>query len=618
MASASYATPSSRACRDRRFRSRMSFLRVSRRFSRPILGVALACLAIALGCTADVPRGLDTPDPLATTAATQRALSASRPWNESQIVTAPGAPAAFDNFGLTPTVCGNLAVVGAWHADLPASGTASPKVDAGAAYVFERSHVGGAWTLTATLTASDAAAGDSFGFAVACQGDTIAVGAMFADLPGAMGSVRVDAGAVYVFERRRDGFLQTQKLTAPDAAQNDAFGFALSMTRDALLIGAPYVDAPAAPVRLDVGAAYVYARVASGYAPDAKLQARDGAASDFFGRAVALSGETALVGAMYRDVPTAGGTATDAGAAYVFARGSDRWNETQLLVADDPAPRDLFAFSVALDGDVAVVGAYLADLPDGAGGLSKGNAGAAYVFERSGDRFAPRQKLVAPDARRDDYFGSSVAVAADRLLVGALYADIAQPDGSIKMNGGAVYAFRRRSDAWRLQDKLVASDVADRDVLGRSVALFDRTALLAAPGKGLGGQPEVGAAYFFEYTPFPLGTACSDDRGALDCDSGFCSDGVCCDSACGTSGSDCQGCRAAQTGGPDGVCAPLRRGMLCRPKNPANACDLDDICDGVSRSCPPVNAPAGTPCRAREYCGQCTPRGTCDATRLCR
>lgn len=579
----------------------------------PLASLALSMLVA--GCAADA--GAPQPDPATATAALH-ALTGSRPWNEAQIVTAPGAPAAFDNFGLTPTVCGNLAVIGAWHADLPASGGGSPRTDAGAAYVFERSHVHAPWTLSAKLTASDAAAGDAFGFAVACHADTIAVGALFADLPGPMGSPLLDAGAVYLFERRTDGWQQTQKLTAIDAAASDAFGFALSMTADGLLIGAPYVDAPSPPTRLDVGAAYVYTRLAAGYAADAKLMARDGAASDFFGRAVALSGETALVGAMYRDVPTASGMATDAGAAYVFARGSDRWNEVQLLTADDAATRDLFAFSLALDRDVAVVGAYLADLPDGSGGVSKGNAGAAYVFERSSGRFALQQKLVAPDAARDDYFGASVAVAGDRLLVGALYADITWPDGSVKTNSGAVYAFRRRPDAWRLQDKLIASDAADRDVLGRSVAMFDRTAVLAAPGKGLGGLPEVGAAYFFEYTPFVLGTACSSDTGGIDCDSGFCTDGVCCDSACGGSASDCQACAAAQTGGPDGVCAPLSRGSICRARNPANACDLDDVCDGIQRTCPARSAPAGTACRSREFCGQCTPRGTCDATRLCR
>lgn len=582
-------------------------------------GSAAALLALAstlaAGCAAD---GLSDPGGSDAITAKSAALSASRPWNESQIASAPGAPAAFDNFGLTPAICGNLAVVGAWHADLPAVGGGAPKVDAGTAYVYERPHRRAPWTLTAKLTADDAAAGDSFGFAVACQGDTLAVGAMFADPPGAGGSPLIDAGAVYVFQRRGDAWQQVQKLVALDAAPSDAFGFALSMTAEGLLIGAPYVNATVGTPRLDVGAAYLYRRVAGGFAPDAKLQARDAAASDFFGRAVALSGETALVGAMYRDVPGSSGTATDAGAAYVFVRGSARWNETQMLTADDAQARDLFAFSLALDGDVAVVGAYLADLPDAAGGISRGNAGAAYVFERSGDRFVPKQKLVAPDAHRDDYFGSSVAVAADRLLVGALYADIALPDGSVKSNGGAVYAFRRRPDAWRLQDKLIASDVADRDVLGRSIALFDQTALLGAPGKGLGGQPEVGAAYFFEYTPFPLGTACSSDTGAIDCDSGFCSDGVCCDSACGGGASDCQGCRAAQTGGPDGLCAPLRRGTVCRAKNPANACDLDDVCDGAALACPSVTAPAGTPCRTREFCGQCTPRGTCDATRLCR
>ena len=605
-------------CRkDRRARDR----RAARSLSSAVWRLCgLGGSLLVLGCSADVP----DPSPAESfppTAATAQALSAARPWNEAQIVTAPGGPAAFDNFGLSPAVCGNLAVVGAWHADVPASSGGSPKVDAGSAYVFERSHAHAPWTLTAQLSPGDVAAGDTFGFSVACQGSTIAVGAMFQDLPGPMGSPLLDAGAVYLFERRGDSWQQTQKLLAPDGGAGDAFGFALSMTVDGLLIGAPYVDAAGPSPQRDIGAAYLFTRASSGFVADSKLLARDAAASDFFGRAVALAGETALVGAMYRDLPLGSTTATDAGAAYVFTRGSDRWNQTQLLTASDPATRDLFAFSLALNegGDVAVVGSYLADLPDGPGGTSRGNAGAAYVFERSAGRIGPPQKLTAPDAARHDYFGSSVAIAGDRLLVGALYADIARPDGSVKTNGGSVYAFRRASTAWRLQDKLVASDVTDRDVLGRSVAMFDRTALLAAPGKGLGGQPEVGAAYFFEYTPLSIGTACSASTGAIDCDSGNCVDGVCCDSTCGNdSGSDCQACRFAQTGQPDGTCAPLRRGSICRPRNPANACDLDDVCDGSGISCPSRSAPVGTACRAREFCGECGPRGTCEAARLCR
>lgn len=574
--------------------------------SARLLGLTLPMFA---ACAAEAP-----PDPIATQAS---ALTVARPWRESQRVAAPIA-AAGDQFGLSPVICGDLAVVGAWHSDIPVAG-GMPLVDAGAAYVYERNRSTRSFDLTARLVASDGAAGDAFGFAVACQGDTIAVGALFADVAGPGGTTLRDAGAVYIFDRGRDGWQASAKLTAVDAAQNDAFGFALSMSRDGLLIGAPYADQPAPTALLDVGAAYVYSRTTGGWNVDSKLLARDGAASDFFGRAVALSGETALVGAMYRDVKVGDVVADDAGAAYIFAHRAGRWTQTQMLTAEDPKSRDLYGFAVALADDVAVVGAYLTDLPDSPGGVSRGNAGAAYAYRRSSDTFAPRGKLVAPDAARDDYFGTSVAVSSGRLLVGAIYADLDLPDGTRRSNAGAVYAFAPSGDTWRMQSKLVAGDAGDRDALGRSVALSGDTALLAAPGKLLAGLPDVGAAYFFEYTPLTLGSPCAAETGALDCQSGFCSDGVCCDSACGgASPADCQGCRAAETGLLDGQCAPLLRGVICRAKNPGNSCDLDDVCDGRSLTCSPRSAAVGTPCRAREFCGECGGRGTCEVTRLCR
>lgn len=573
-------------------------------------GLAVA-LAVALGaaCAAESP----LPEPLA---AATSPLTIASPWPETQRISAP-LPAAGDQFGLTPTICGDLAVVGAWHAEVTGPG-GMPLVDAGAAYVYERSRSSRRFELVQRLVASDAAAGDAFGFAVACSADTIAVGALFADLPGPAGSTLTDAGAVYLFEKRSDGWQATQKLTAVDAAASDAFGFALSLSRDGLLIGAPYVDQPPPTPLPDVGAAYVYSRGSAGFAVDSKLLARAGAASDFFGRAVALSGETALIGAMHRDVKVGDVLAADAGAAFVFARRGGRWSQTQELSASDAASRDLFGFAVALADDIAVVGAYLADLPERAPGSPRGNAGAAYVYRQSGDTFLAGEKLVAPDGARDDYFGTSVAIADGRLLVGALYADFDLPDGTRRSNAGAVYAFRHSGDRFRPQSKLVASDTADRDAFGRSVALSGRTALVAAPGKLIAGLPDVGAAYFFEYTPLSLGSPCAPSTGALDCQSGFCSDGVCCDSACGEGSIDCQSCRGSETGGLDGTCAPLPAGALCRARNPGNSCDVDDVCDGRSLACSPRSAPVGTPCRAREFCGQCSPRGSCEATRLCR
>jgi len=144
-----------------------------------------------------------------------------------------------------------------------------------------------------------------------------------------------------------------------------------------------------------------------------KLTASDAQTADFFGDSVAVSGDTAVVGA---DLEDAGGD--DAGAAYVFQRdqgGVDNWGEVRKLTASDAQAGDRFGIRVAASGDTAVVGAYL----ESAGGEF---AGAAYVFQRNeggADNWGEAKKLTASDAQAGAVFGFSVAVSGDTAVVGA-------------------------------------------------------------------------------------------------------------------------------------------------------------------------------------------------------
>ncbi|MCH8920375.1 MAG: FG-GAP repeat protein, partial [Chloroflexi bacterium] len=180
-----------------------------------------------------------------------------------------------------------------------------------------------------------------------------------------------------------------------------------------------------------------------------KLTASDAQASVEFGFSVAVDGDTAVVGA-FRE--SAGGS--NAGAAYVFGRnegGADNWGEVKKLTASDAQGADLFGWSVAVDGDTAVVGAHLED----AGGNA---AGAAYVFGRNeggADNWGEVAKLTASDAQGNDRFGWSVAVDGDTAVVGAYLEDTAAN------NAGAVYVFGRNesgADNWGEVAKLTASD----------------------------------------------------------------------------------------------------------------------------------------------------------------
>ena len=263
--------------------------------------------------------------------------------------------AAFnDQFGLTTAISGDTAVVTAPFKD--GVGT-----DSGAAYVFVRD-VTGNWTQQAKLTASDAAAGDRFGFvAVSISGDTIVVGASRHDDAG------LSSGAAYVFVRDvTNNWTEQAKLTAIDAAAGDAFGFSVSISADTIVLGAVGDDDAGSRS----GSAYVFARDVTGnWTQQAKLTASDAAVFDLFGRSVSISGDTVLVGADFDDD---GGT--NSGSAYVFVRKGTAWPQQSKLTASDAAPGDRFGFFVSNSGDTGIIGAFF---DDDAGS----NSGSAYLFE---------------------------------------------------------------------------------------------------------------------------------------------------------------------------------------------------------------------------------------------
>jgi hypothetical protein len=375
--------------------------------------------------------------------ATEFATSSSFfPENEVAKLLASDAQAN-DNFGWSVAVSGDTAVIGA---RLEATGGSN----AGAVYVFTRS--GGSWTQQAKLLASDAQSSDYFGDSVAVSGDTAVIGA-YGEATG--GS---NAGAVYVFTRSGGAWVEQAKLMASDAQSSDYFGYSVAVSGDTAVIGAYREDTGGS----DAGAAYVFTRSGGAWVEQAKLMASDAQSSDRFGGSVAVSGDTAVIGARYEDT---GGS--DAGAAYVFTRSGGSWTQQAKLMASDAQSSDYFGGSVAVSGDTAVIGASREDT----GGS---NAGAVYVFTRSGGAWVEQAKLLASDAQANDNFGDSVAVSGDTAVIGA-YGEAT--GGS---NAGAVYVFTRSGGSWTQQAKLLASDAQSSDYFGGSVAVSGDTAVIGA------------------------------------------------------------------------------------------------------------------------------------------
>jgi hypothetical protein len=371
-----------------------------------------------------------------------------------------------DEFGSSVAVSGSTVVVGANYDDIDSS------PNQGSAYIFELQ--GESWVETQKLVASDGAAGAVFGLSVAISGATIVVGAQFDDIGG-----NGDQGSVYVFELQDGSWVETQKLTASDGAAFDFFGHAVAVSGATIIVGAQSDDIGG---NGDQGSAYVFKRQGGGWAETQKLVASDGAAGDLFGRSVAISGSTIVVGAQGHNI----GSNQFQGAAYVFNRQGGSWIEAQRLTASDGAAVDQFGSSVAVNGSTIAVGAQ----GDGIGGNQL--QGSAYIFERRGGSWVEAQKLTASAGAAFDQFGISIAVSGSSIVVGAFGDDIGG-------NGdqGSAYVFKRRGGSWVETRKLVASDGAAGDEFSLSVAISGSAIVVGALHGDVGANPNQGSAYVF-------------------------------------------------------------------------------------------------------------------------
>jgi hypothetical protein len=394
------------------------------------------------------------------------APASAQPAQEAKLTASDAAANAF--FGGSVAISGDTAIMGA-DADFDDGGT---ELNPGAAYVFLRSGVN--WSQQQRLTASDGAASDHFGFAVGVDGDTAIVGARRDDNAGG-----TNAGAAYVFVRSGGVWTEQQKLTASDGAAGDDFGHSVAVWGDTAVVGAPWDDHAGGT---NAGAAYVFVRSGGVWSQQAKLIGSDTAFFDGLGVSVSVSASTVVAGA--RGHNDTGGT--DCGAAYVFLRSGVVWSQQAKLLASDAAAFDALGSAVAVSGDTAIAGAY-AD--DHAGG---GDAGSAYVYTRSGGLWTQQQKLIASDGAFGDNFGYSVGLSGDFAVAGAIWND---PSGLA--DAGAAYVFTRSGAVWTQQPKLTASDRAAGDRFGKAVAAGGDTALIGAYFDNHAGGSLAGSAYVF-------------------------------------------------------------------------------------------------------------------------
>ena len=381
-------------------------------------------------------------------------------WSEQQKLTAHDA-AALQGFGTSVAISGETIVIGASGVSIGSNSSQ------GAAYVFVRS--GTTWSEQWQLIASDGAAHDNFGISVGISGDTVVAGA-FSDLPNN------NQGAAYVFVRSGTTWSQQQKLVASDGAEDDRFGLSVAISNNTVVVGAYRDDIG---LNFNQGSAYVFVRSGTTWSEQQKLTTGDGEGSDQFGYSVAISGDTLVVGAERDDV----GSNVDQGSVYIFVRSGTTWSQQQKLTASDGAPDDRLGRSVAISGGLVVAGTW-----DDVG--SNVDQGSAYVFARSGTTWTQQHKLTASDGAAGDWFGSSVAISSDTVLVGAQTDDLTSITAS---NQGSVYMFA----TWGQRQKLTADDGTAYDQFGYSVAISGTTAVVGAWRDDIGSRINQGSAYVF-------------------------------------------------------------------------------------------------------------------------
>jgi len=415
------------------------------------------------------------------------------PYVQQAMLTASDA-APGNQMGAAVSISGNTAVVGA---PCPGNGSNSPCAlpnEAGAAYVFVKT----GWAnmqQTAELTALDSHAGNAFGFAVSISGNTIVVGAH---------GTSSSSGAVYVFVQPPGGWKgslhETAKLTASDAVGNQVLGRSVSISGNTVVAGSPQ-DPPTDGVNKYQGAAYVFVEPTTGGWVDmtqtAKLTSSDGVRLAEFGYSVGIDGDTVVVG---QPSPLPGVQATTAGAAYVFVRPTSGWmgnlTETAKLTASHGVDGDRLGNFVAVSGNTIVAGAPLATTVG-----SAFQQGAAYVFVEPTTggwvNMTQTAQLTSNDGTTKGYFGRSVAISGDTVVVGAPAQTVGSNTGQ-----GAAYIFVKPTDGWVDTNQQTAElDITNggtNDQVGCRVGISGTTAIVGALGiPNQHGGAFQGAAFIF-------------------------------------------------------------------------------------------------------------------------
>lgn len=319
------------------------------------------------------------------------------------------------------------------------------------------------WTEIVQKSASDHQTSGYYGCSIDVDGNIAVIGSYAQYLDENGGDSLEISGAAYILEFDGNNWNEVQKIVASDRKANAYFGYDVAINNGYIAIGAPgeSLDANGADSIPGAGSVYIFEQQASGtWVEMEKLVSYERSMADAYGRVVDLDGDYLAISAVREDEGlTAGNSVYNSGAVYIYKLSGASFGFEQKLVASDRGASDEFGYSIALQGNRLVVGAHYEDEDEN--GLSTFSyAGSAYIFSRTGSLWTEDQKIVASDRAEQDVFGSSVAIDNDVIVVGAIGEDEDETGSNFLSGSGSVYVFNYSGTNWIESQKIVASDRA--------------------------------------------------------------------------------------------------------------------------------------------------------------
>ena len=376
-------------------------------------------------------------------------------------------------------------------------------------------------------------------------------------------------GLAYVFVRTSSGWVEQATLSLPGLTSGATFGYALAVSGDTVVVGAPFAS-PSSPQQN--GSAHVFIREAGVWSLQESLKPAGSDPKDRFGYAVDLQGDQLIVGA-----PTSDGKFLQlpVGRAFIYGRNGATWDlDDSFDLPMSFTEAQWFGASVSLDDPFAAIGGPRL-------GTSSLGSPTVRLYERNGNDWADRGEVIPANVGNSSRFGRAVSLEGSLLAVGA------PEDAQLGTRAGAVYVFERYGSGWTVLDKLLAENGQAYDTFGQALALSGHRLAIGVPGDDTRGDA-AGAVWLYAVRN-EVGAPCTQADGCL---SGYCVDGVCCDGPCGAGATnDCEACSVATGAETDGTCTALTE-TPCDDGDPCTesaSCDLG-VCVRV------VVASDGFPC----------------------